>query len=186
MACGSGAKRQWRGRLTLAGRPGGPGSRDAGPAGEGLAGGGEAPVAAAVATGGRTGGEAQTAHARSVVLNTAQVAARGDAGDGAREVDATQRLERLHDGGETPPLDLRPEVGREALPPVRMFRNGAAVCLEDHLRRRRGTDHVRPPASGPAQGPRPSSAVVAWCDRETARPRRVPRRRQRPAVSRSR
>ena len=97
---------------------------------------------------------AQRAHELSGGLTTAQVAELGDEGDGDRALDATHRLERLHDGGETPPLDLLPEFGLEALQPFLMVRNGADVLLEDHRLRRRGTDHCRQPAqrSGPPGG----------------------------------
>ena len=128
--------------------PVGLGSLDEGPAGECIAGFGDAALAAAFATGVLTRGEAQIAQERSGVLNTVQVAALGDEGDGDRELDATHRLERLNDGGETPPLDLLPECGLEALQPFRRCRNGVDVLLEDHLRRRRGTDHFRPLALG--------------------------------------
>ena len=136
-------------------RPVGPGALDEGPAGEGLAGFGEAALAAACATGVRTGGEAQRAHERSGVRNTAQVAELGDAGDGDRELDATHCLERRNDRGETPSLDRRPAFGLEALQPCLMGRHGADVLLHDQLLRRRGTDHFRQPAqmSGPPGGP---------------------------------
>ena len=119
---------------------------------------GAAALAAACATGGRTGGEAQSAHARSGVRNTAPVAERGDAGDGDRALDATPRLERRHDGGETPALDRLPECGLAALPPGLRCRHGADVRLHDQLRRRRGTDHVRQPA--PRRGPPGGTARI--------------------------
>ena len=131
--------------------PGGPGARAEGPAGDGMAGCGAAAVAAAGATGGRTGGAAPRAQERSGVRTTAPGAERGAAGDGDRAWAARQRLERRHDGGETPPLARRPECGLEARPPCLLCSNGAAVRLADQRRRRRGTDHGRQPA--PLGGP---------------------------------
>jgi hypothetical protein len=96
-----------------------------------MAGGGAA-AWAACATGGLTGGEAQLAQEWSGVLNTAQVAALGAEGDGDRELDATQRLERRNDGGETPPLALLPEFGVAALPPCLLCRHGAGVVVHIH------------------------------------------------------
>jgi len=140
-------------------RPGGPGPRAEGPAGERVARGGAAAVAAACATGGRTGGEPQSAPERSGGLTTAQVAARGEAGDGHRALDATSRLERLDDGGQTPPVDRLPAGGLKALAPCLMCRNGADGCLDAPRRRGRGTDHGCQPAprgwppGGPARIP---------------------------------
>jgi hypothetical protein len=64
--------------------PGGPGFLKEGPAGEGLAGIGDAAAAAAFAPGVRTRGEAPIAPALSGVLKTAQVAEFGAEGDGDR------------------------------------------------------------------------------------------------------
>jgi len=127
-------------------RPGGPGPRAEGPAGERVARGGAAAVAAACATGVRTGGEPQSAPERSGVLTTAQVAARGEAGDGHRARDATPRLERRDDGGQTPPLDRLPAGGLRALAPCLLCRHGAAGCLDAPRRRGRGPDHGCQPA----------------------------------------
>src|SRR5688572_4689040 len=101
-----------------------PGPLDEGAAGERIAGFGDGPLAAAFATGVLTGRKAQIAHELSGVLEPSQVAEFGDEGDGYGELDATHRLEGLHDGGETPALDLLPEFRLQALESFVMFSHG--------------------------------------------------------------
>ena len=126
--------------------PVGPGPLDAGPAGDRVAGWGDAALAAALATGGRPGSAAQIAHERSRGLETGQVAACGAAGDGHGELDAAHGLEGLDDGGETPPLARRSACSLKALAPVVMCRHSPDVRLEDARLGGRGTDHGRQPA----------------------------------------
>ena len=113
--------------------PVGPSALDEGPAGERVAGFGDAALAAAFATGVFTGGEAERAHERSRILETGQITEFSNEGDGHRELDAAHRLEGLNDGGQAPRVDLLTEFGLETLEPFLMFRNGADVLLEDTL-----------------------------------------------------
>ena len=138
--------------------PVGPSSLHEGPAGERVAGCGEAALAAAFAPGGLTGGESPRAHERSRVLATGEVAERSDEGDGHHELEAAHGLERLDDGGQAPSLDLLPAFGLETLEPCLMCRNGAAVLLEAHRLGGRGTDHFRQPA--PMGGPPGGAALI--------------------------
>ena len=107
---------------------------------------GDGALAAAVAPGVCTGRTSQLAHERSGGLEPGQVAACGDEGDGDGELDATHRLEGLHDGGETPALALRSACSRKALESCVMFRHGPDRRLEDARLGGRGTDHCRQPA----------------------------------------
>ena len=123
-----------------------PGPLEEGPAGERVAGCGDAALAAAFATGVCTGSKSQMAHERSGVLETGQVAECGDEGDGHGELDATHRLEGLDDGGETPALDLLSESSLKALESFVVFSHGPDIRLEDDRLGGRGTDRVRQPA----------------------------------------
>jgi hypothetical protein len=77
--------------------PVGPSPLDEGPAGECIAGFGDAAVEAAFATGVLAGGEAPRAHELSRVVKTGEVAELGDEGDGRRALDPAHGLERLDD-----------------------------------------------------------------------------------------
>jgi hypothetical protein len=130
-------------------------SLDECPAGERIAGFGNGPLAAACATGVLTGRKAQRAHELAGVLEPSQVAEFGDEGDGHGALDATHRLEDLHDGGERPALDLLPEFRLQALESVVMCSEGSPILLEDDLLGGCGTDHFRQPAQmgRPPRGP---------------------------------
>ena len=127
-------------------RPGGPSARDACPAGERVAGFGEAALAAACATGVCTGGEAESAHERSRLLATGQLTECSHAGDGHRAREAAPRLEGLHDGGQAPSVALRTACGLETREPFLLCRHGADGRLADHWLGGRRTDDCRPPA----------------------------------------
>lgn len=146
MGFGPCSKRTCRWRLTLAGVPVGPCPLDEGSAGERVPGFGDGALATAFATGGRTGGEAPIAHARSRVLDPCQVAECSDEGDGHGALDATHRLEGLDDGGETPALDRLAEFSLQALASVVRCSHGSAILLEDALLGGCRTAHFRPPA----------------------------------------
>ena len=126
--------------------PSSPGPRDAGSAGDRIAGCGEGPLAAACAPGVRTGRQAQLAHERSGVLETGQGAEVGDEGDGHGDLDATPRLEGLDDGGETPALARLAACRLKALEACVLCSHGPDILLADDRLGGRRTAHGRQPA----------------------------------------
>ena len=126
--------------------PVGPSALEECPAGDRVAGVGDAALAVAFATEGRTGGEAERAHELSWILETGPITEFSHAGDGHRELDAAHGLERLDDGGQTPRRDLLTAFGLETREPCLMCRRGADVLLEDHVLGGRRTDDCRQPA----------------------------------------
>src|SRR5262245_56840666 len=111
----------------------GPRPLDEGSARKGVAGFGDGTLATALATGVLTGGETQIAHQLSRVVEPGEVAEFSDEGDGHRELDAAQSLQRLDDGRQAPGLDLVLELGLKALEAFVVFGHGPDILLEDNL-----------------------------------------------------
>jgi hypothetical protein len=122
-----------------------------------VAGCGARTLPASRATGRRRGDQPQACHALSGMIEGCQVAECRHRGDGHGALDPTQGVEGLDDRVSTPSLDRFVACLVQSLASRGVFMDGSAVCLEDHVLSRCGTDDCREPSavgrapSGPAR-----------------------------------
>ncbi|MBM2813216.1 MAG: transporter [Chloroflexi bacterium] len=91
---------------------------------------------------GRRGGEAEVAHQLARGVGPGEVAQFGDHDDGARDVDAEQRLDRVDHRAQTPAGHVLVQRGLRALQPLVLLGDGAHVPLDDDPLRGGRTDDL--------------------------------------------
>jgi hypothetical protein len=141
----------------------GPGTFNKSPTGLGIARFGHGTLATPLTGGIRRGHQPHAFHACSESLDARQVAAFGHRGDRYRDLYTAECLKDLDHRVPTPSFDLRLECLVETLEAFGMLVDRAAIFLEDHWRRRGGTDDfgAPPPMGGVPGGPAGIAAIVA-------------------------
>ena len=105
------------------------------------------------------GRETEIAHQLARAVKAREVPELGQQDDRARELNPSQRLDRLDHGIQPPAFDRLVKFPVQTLQPLGLFGDGAHVLLEDDLLRRGRTHHLRQPAQ--VGGVPAGSALVA-------------------------
>jgi hypothetical protein len=132
----------------VGGLPVGPGAFEQGASGVGVAGVGDRPLPAARPTGIVGGEQARIFQQWPGVVEAGEVAEFGDGGDSHRPLHATEGLERFHNGGKPPGVDVFVACVCQPLAPFGVFGPGPDLCVKDAGLRGGGPHDLAEPTQG--------------------------------------